>query len=97
MNARHAAKKDMARTVEIAWEQKKTNTKVNGTYTQGPEHHQPVPSQYSRGGPMVKGFKEYGLVVGEKMGSILRFLLRIILGKMPCWDGILPRRGKQRA
>jgi len=30
---------------------------------------------------------------GEKK-SILRFLPRLLLGEMPCWDGISPKRGK---
>ena len=32
---------------------------------------------------------------GER-GSILRFLSGLLLGKMPYWDGILTKRGKQR-
>ena len=34
---------------------------------------------------------------GEKMGPILRFLTRFLLGKMPFWDGISPKREKQMA
>ena len=67
MNTRHAVEKDMARTAKMAWEQKKTNTKGSRTYTQGPEHHQPVPNQYKEGGPMVKRFRGCGLVVGRKV------------------------------
>ena len=31
----------------------------------------------------------------EENGFILGFLLRLLLGKMPCWDDISPKRGKQ--
>ena len=33
MNTRHAAEEDMIRMAEMAWEQKKTNTKGSGTHT----------------------------------------------------------------
>jgi len=56
----------MTRMAEMAWEQKKKNAKGSGTYTQGPEHHQPIPSQYKGGRPTVKGFRGCGLVVGRK-------------------------------
>ena len=32
----------------------------------GPRHHLLVPSQYMGGGPMVKAFRGWGLVVGRK-------------------------------
>ena len=54
----------------MVWEQKKTKRKDSGASTQGPKHHQPVPSQYKGGGPMVKGFRGYGLVVGGKWVNI---------------------------
>ena len=38
-------------------------------------HHPLVPSQYRSGGPWVKGKKGYGLAVGRKGKSILRFSL----------------------
>ena len=66
MNTRHAAKEDMARMVEMAWVQKKTNTKGSGTHTQGSKHHILVPNLYRRGGPSIKGFRGCGLVVGRK-------------------------------
>ena len=40
---------------EMVWEWKKTKTEDSGASTGGLEHHQPVPSQYKRGGPTVKG------------------------------------------
>ena len=86
----------MAGMAEMAWEQKKTNVDGSGTNTQGPKHHPLIANQYRKGGPTIKGFKGCGLVVGEK-GSILGFLPRLLLGKLPCWDGILPKRGKQKA
>ena len=66
MNTRHAAKEDMIRMAEMAWEQKKTNTKGSGTHTQWPEHHLLVPNQYRRGGLSIKRFRGCGLVVGRK-------------------------------
>ena len=90
---RHTTEWDMEKTAKMAWEYKKTNAKGSGMHTQGPKHHPFVPSQYKRGGPMIKGFKGCGLVVGGKR-SILGFLLRLVLGKMPFWDGISPKRGK---
>ena len=44
-----------------------------GELTQWPEHHLLVPNQYRRGGPLVKGFKECGLVVGRKWGLFWDF------------------------
>jgi len=73
----------MAETLEMAWEQKKTNTEGNRTNTQGPEYHPLVPSQYKRGGLTVKGLRGCGLMVGGK-GSILGFLPGLLLGKIPC-------------
>ena len=39
---------------EMAWE---TNTEDSGVSTEGPGHHQPVPSQYKGGGPTIKGIQ----------------------------------------
>lgn len=50
---------------EMAWEQKKTDTKRNRNHTQGLEHHLLVPNQYKKGGPLVKGVRGCGLVVGR--------------------------------
>ena len=42
----------------MTWERKKTKkTEDSGASTQGLKHHQPVPSQYKGGGPMVKGIQ----------------------------------------
>ena len=54
----------------MAWQ---TNIEDNGASTEGPEHHQPVPSQYKGGGPTVRGFRGRGLVVGGKGGLYLVF------------------------
>ena len=79
MNARHATKKDMARTVEMAWEQKKTNTKGNGTYTQGLEHDQPMPSQY-RGHPRLRDLE--GMVwLWKENGVYFEILVEVSFGK----------------
>ena len=63
-------------------------------HTQGLEHHPLVPNQYRKGGPSVKGLRGCGLVVGGKM-IYLGFPSRLLFGKMPCWDGILPRKGSR--
>ena len=79
MNARHATKKDMARTVEMAWEQKKTNTKGNGTYTRGLEHDQPIPNQY-RGHPRLRDSE--GMVWWWKEnGAYFEILVEVSFGK----------------
>ena len=44
------------------------------------EHHQLVPSQYKRGGPMVNGFRGCGLVGGGGNGSIFGFQMWLLLG-----------------
>ena len=67
---------------EMTWNQKKTNVEGSGTNTLGLKYHPIVPSQYRRGRPIVKGLRGCGLVVGEK-DSILGFLPRLLLGKMP--------------
>ena len=59
-------------------------------------HHLLVPSHYRRGGPWVRGKREYGLAVGRKGKSILGFLRKDLLGKMSCWDDIPPKRGKDK-
>ena len=92
---RHKAEWDMARTVEMAWDWKKTDVVGNGARIQGLEHYLPIASQYKRGGPAIKGLRGCGLVVGEK-GSILGFLPRLFSWKMLCKDDISPKRGKQR-
>ena len=46
---------------------------IIGELTQWSEQHLLVPNQYRRGGPLVKGFKERGLVVGRKWGLFLDF------------------------
>ena len=56
----------MARTIEMAWEQKKTNAEGSGTHIQGSKHHLLVPSQYRRHGPSVKGLRGCDLMVGGK-------------------------------
>ena len=56
---------------ETAWQ---TNTEDNGASTEGPEHHQPVPSQYKGGGAMVKGIQRAWFGGGRKRGSIFGFL-----------------------
>ena len=43
--------------------------------TEGPEHHQPIPSQYKGGGPTVKGIQKAWFGGGGKKGSIFGFLL----------------------
>ena len=73
---------------------KRRQTHRIAEFTQGPEHHLLIPSQYRRGGPSVKGFRGCGLVVGRKERSILELMSRLLLGKMPCWDDISPKRGK---
>ena len=48
-------------------------TEESGASTQGLEHHQPVPSQYKGGGPMVKGIQRVLFGGGGKRGSIFGF------------------------
>jgi len=73
-----------------------TNAEGSGMHKQGTEEHPLVPNQYRRGDSLVKGLRE-GMVWwwGEKW-SILGFLPRLLLGKMPYWDGISPKGGNQR-
>ena len=58
----------------MTWERKKTKIEDSGASTERPEHHQPVPSQYKGGGPMVKRFQRMWFGGGEKRGSIFGFL-----------------------
>ena len=60
----------------------------------GRRHHLLVPSQYMGGGPQVKGFRGYGLAVEKNRESIFGFSLKLLWGRMSCWDGISPRRRK---
>ena len=66
----------------MVWEQKKTKTEDNGASTEGPEHHQPVCSQYKGGGPTVKGFIRCGLVV-EGKGVYIWFPTMSSFGNIP--------------
>ena len=54
--------------VEMAWE---TNTEDSGASTEGSRHHQPVPNQYKRGGPTVKGIHRAWFGGGGKGGLYL--------------------------
>ena len=70
------------------------------TYTvvalaQGPGHNLCVPSQYMGVGSSVKGFKGCGLEVGRKE-IYSRVPAETPFGKMLCWDGISPKRGKYK-
>ena len=56
---------------EKAWQ---TNIEDSGASTEGPEHHQPIPSQYKGGGPMVKGIQRAWFGGGGKRESIFGFL-----------------------
>ena len=56
---------------ETVWQ---TNTEDSGASTEGPEHHQLVPSQYKEGGPTVKGIQRAWFGGGGKKGSIIGFL-----------------------
>ena len=58
---------------ETAWEQKKTKI-------EGPEHHQPVHSQYRGGRPTIKGIQRAWFGGGGKRGSIFGFLPCLLLG-----------------
>ena len=58
---------------KTAWEQKKTKIEYSGASTQGPKHHQPIPSQYKGGGPMVKGIQGVWFGGGGKKGSLFGF------------------------
>ena len=66
--------------VETAWERKKTKAKDGKASTEGLEHHQPVPSQYKGGGPIVEGIQRVWFGGGGKMGSIFGFLPWLLLG-----------------
>ena len=59
---------------ETAWEPKKTKAKDSKASIEGPEHHQPIPSQYKGGGPTVKGIQRVWFGGGGKIGSIFDFL-----------------------
>ena len=56
---------------EMTWQ---TNIEDNGASTKGPEHHQPVSSQYKGSGPTVKGIQRAWFSGGGKRGSIFGFL-----------------------
>ena len=56
---------------KMAWE---TNTEDSGASTEGPGHHQPVPSQYKGGGPMGKRIQRAWFGGRGKRGSIFGFL-----------------------
>ena len=60
-----------------------TNTVDSGASTEGPEHHQPVPSQYKGGGPTVKGIQRAWFGGGGGRGSIFGFLPWFLLGIYP--------------
>jgi len=48
----------------------------SGACTQSSGHHLPIPSQYRRGGPWIKGMRGCGLAVGRRREPILGFLLK---------------------
>ena len=81
-------------TAEMVWRPKRNKVQTKWSIQKGPGHHILVPSQYMGGGPQVNGFRGYGLAVERKRGSILGFQLKLLWGKMSCWDGISPKRGK---
>ena len=56
---------------EMAWERKKTKIEDSGASTKGSKHHQPVPSQYKGGRPMVKGIQRVWFGGGGKRGLYL--------------------------
>ena len=56
---------------ETTWE---ANTEDNRVSTEGPGHHQLVPSQYKGGGSMVKGIQRVWFGGRGKRGSIFGFL-----------------------
>ena len=56
---------------ETTWERKKTKTEDSGASIERLEHHQLVPSQYVRGGPMVKGIQRVWFGGGGKRGLYL--------------------------
>ena len=62
---------------------------------QGPGHHLCVPNQYKGGGPSIKVFKWCGLAMGRKE-IYSRVPAETSFGKMLCWDGIFPKKGKHR-
>ena len=55
------------------WKRKKTKTKDSGASIRGPEHHQPVPSQYKGRGPTVEGIQRVWFNGGGK-GVYIWFL-----------------------
>ena len=61
--------------------------------TQRSGHHLLVPSQCKRGSPLVKGFRGCGLAIRRKE-VYFEVLVETSFGEMPCWDDILPKRGK---
>ena len=65
---------------ETAWERKKTKAEDSKASTEGPEYHQPVPSQYKGGGPTVNGIQKVWFGGGGKMRSIFGFLPLLLLG-----------------
>ena len=95
-------KKIIEKTKEIkqnrgyTWvEQTSSRTKQNQVaMPQGSKHYQPVPSKYKGGGPMVKGFRGCGLVVGGE-GVYIWFLAMAAFRNITCWDDILPKRGSR--
>ena len=64
--------------VETAWQ---TNTEDNGASTEGPEHHQPVSSQYKGSGPTVKGIQRAWFGGGGKRGVYIWFPAVTSFGK----------------
>ena len=80
---------------EMAWERNKTKAEDSKASTKGLEHHQPVPSQYKEGGPMVKGIQRVWFGGGEKKGVYIWFPAMTSFGNIPCWDGILPKRSNR--
>ena len=58
------------------------------------KHHPLVPSQYRGGGPWVRGKRGYGLVVGRRGKSILRFPLKLFWGRYPARMTYHPKEGK---
>ena len=77
---------------ETTWQ---TNTEDNGASTKGPEHHQPVSSQYKGSGPTVKGIQRAWFGWGGGKGVYIWFPAMISFGNISCWDGILPKRSNK--
>ena len=77
--------------IETTWDRKKTKIEDSGASTQGPKHHQPVPSQYKGGGPTIKGIQRVWFS-GRGKGVYIWFPVVTSFGNIPCQDGILPKR-----